>query len=226
MKLTISANTVSLILTLIISVLVIAHCIQAFFFLEGLIEYIGFLDLDIERNLPTFYSALAMEFCAILLCVIYVYHKNNHHPSSWAWLGLVIIFAFLGLDESTKIHENVGDLISPSVDASGALFYPWVIPYSIAITFIGIIYLPWLKQLPTATAIQFILSGIVFLSGALGMEMISAGYAEEHGTYSSHYTWTYTIEETLEMLGIMIFARALILYISKTIENITIQFTR
>ncbi len=224
MKITISANTVSIILTVIISFLVVAHCIQAFFFLEGLIDYVAFIDLDIEQNLPTFYSSMAIEFCAILLCIIYISEKQQNQPAT-AWLGLAIVFAFLGIDESTKIHENLGDFVEPMVNAEGVLYFPWVLPYGIAITIMAIIYIPWLKRLPLATAIRFIIAATLFLSGAIGFEILSATYADKYGTDSAPYTWTYTIEETLEMLAIMIFARALIQHISQTISDLTIRFT-
>lgn len=225
MKMTLSAKKISILFTSIIALLVIAHCIQAFFFLEGLIGYIHFLDLDIEQNLPTFYSVLTIEFAALLLFIIYLYHKQNNHAFQWAWLGLAIIFAFLGLDESTKIHENVGDIIGATFDATGIFYFPWVLPYGIALIFLSIIYIPWLISLPTSTRIQFIISAIVFLAGAVGMEMLSAIHAEQTSVDSYEYIRAYTIEETLEMLGIVIFIHALIRYICKMMSTVTIEFT-
>jgi len=176
----------------IISFLVIAHSIQAYLFLEDLIEYVGFLDLDVERNLPTFYSSVAIEMCGLLLLFIYFYNRHIGNSYRWAWLGLSLIFIFLGIDEATKIHENFGDMVEPLVDAQGVLYFPWVLPYGIAVSILGAIYIPWLLHIPKKTCIRFIFSGIVFLSGAMGAEIISALYAEQYGTSSPQYTWTYT----------------------------------
>jgi hypothetical protein len=225
MKFTISANAISIVMTSIITVLLIAHSIQAFFFIQGLADYVSFLDFDMERNLPTFYSVMAIEICALLLFIIYCHHRKQGDSYRWAWLGLVIIFAFLGLDEATKIHENTGDLVAPMVDAAGVLYFPWVLPYGIALGFLSIVYIPWLLSLPLATRIRFIIAAIVFLSGALGMEMLSAVYAEKTSLDSVEYIWTYTIEETLEMLGVVIFMRALIQYLHQCLNEITIKFS-
>jgi hypothetical protein len=225
MKISLSANFISIILSVIIATLVIAHCIQAFFFLEGLTDYVEFLDLDMERNLPTFYSVMAIELAAALLFIIYLYHKKNDLPYQWAWLGLVIIFAFLGLDEATKIHESAGDIVAATHEATGIFYFPWVLPYGTALIFLSIIYIPWLINLPLATRIYFIISAIVFLSGALGMEMISAVYAEKTSLDSLEYIQAYTIEETLEMLGVVIFIRGLILHIHTIMRELTIEFT-
>ncbi len=225
MKITLSARKLSIILCCIITLLVIAHCIQAFFFLQGLMGYVHFLDLDIEQNLPTFYSVLAIEFAALLLFIIHLYHKQNNHTYQWAWLGLAVIFAFLGLDEATKIHESAGDVISASFEATGIFYFPWVLPYSIALFFLSIVYLPWLFSLPMATRLLFIASAITFLSGALGFEMLSAIYAEEVTVDSYEYIRTYTIEEALEMLGVVLFIYGLIRYIHTIMNQVTIEFT-
>jgi hypothetical protein len=222
-NITLSAKFISTVLTGIIGFLLIAHCIQAYFFLEGLMDYVYFLDFDIERNLPTFYSVAAIEIAALLLLVIYIYHKKNQNNYQWAWLGLSILFAFLGLDEATKIHENAGDIISYTFEATGIFYFPWVLPYGIALIFLSVIYIPWLFSIPLSNRIEFIISAIVFLSGALGMEMLSAVYAEQTSLDSYEYIRTYTIEETLEMLGVLLFIRALIRYMHVTIKDITIE---
>lgn len=186
-------------------------------------DYVYFLDFDIERNLPTFYSVITLEIAALLLLVIYIYHKKNKHDYQWAWLGLSIIFAFLGLDESTKIHENAGDIISYTFNATGIFYFPWVLPYGIALIFLSIVYIPWLFSIPLNIRIEFIISAVVFLSGALGMEMLSAVYAEQTSLDSYEYIRSYTIEETLEMLGVVLFIRALIRYMHITMKHITIE---
>jgi hypothetical protein len=111
------------------------------------------------------------------------------------------------------------------LDAAGALYFPWVLPYGIAVIVIAIIYIPWLLQLPLYTRIHFFISGTLFLSGALGLEILSATFADQYGLDSAQYTWTYTAEETLEMLGIALFIRALIHYLSSHTEEISIVFS-
>lgn len=225
MKISISAAAITKVLTSFITLLLIAHIIQALLFLAGARGYVRFLDFDMERNLPTFYSSLAIEFCAVLLALIFVYHKKRKDAYHWAWLGLAIIFAFLGIDEATKIHETLGSAITPMVDATGVLYFPWIVPYSIGFAIISLFFIPWFIKLPSSAMIGFSIAGIVFLSGAMGFEMLSAIYAEQTSLDSKEYIWSYTAEETCEMLGIMLFIRALIKYISTLTPELTVSFS-
>ena len=226
MKLTISATSVFNILKYIITFLVLAHIVQITIYHLHYIDYIKFLDLDIENNLPSFYSTMAIELCALILFFIYINKNQQQDRERKHWLGLTIIFAFLGFDEMAQIHEEFSDIFDMLIDASGLLYFPWVIPYGIAVAVVGIIYLPWLLRLPKHTRQRFIIAGMAFLGGAIVVEMISANYADLYGDEDWRYSFTYTIEETLEMTGIALFARALLLYISETINTVEITFSR
>ena len=51
----------------------------------------------------------------------------------------------------------------------------------------------------------FVGSGLLFVGGAVGVEIISAREADIHGSESVYYSVLYTIEELFEMIGIAIF---------------------
>lgn len=222
MTLHLSTSSVFRLFKVIISLIILAHIIQITAHHLGYIDYIRFLDLDIENNLPSFYSAMAIELCAILLCIIFLHKKQQQAKGCWQWLVLAIIFAFLGFDETAQIHEEIGDFFTTMVNASGILYFPWVVPYGIAVSIIGLAYLPWLLRLPRNTQIRFIIAGTLFLSGAIAMEMVSASYADLYDVSDWRYSITYTIEETLEMTGIILFIRALLLYIGESMRSVTI----
>ncbi|MFT5117188.1 MAG: hypothetical protein ACI9NY_000717 [Kiritimatiellia bacterium] len=225
MKVGLSVSSIYLTFKIIVALLVSAHIIQISIYHLDWADYIKFLDLDIENNLPSFYSAMAIELCAVLLCIIYLDKKQQQLRERWHWLGLAIIFALLGFDETAQLHEEVSDYFTLLVDASGVLYYPWVLPYGIAVAVVGLIYLPWLKRLPTNTQLHFIVAGMIFIAGAIVMEMISATYADTYNTDDWRYSLSYTIEETLEMTGIILFIRALLHYIAATIGHIHFSFT-
>ena len=68
--------------------------------------------------------------------------------------------------------------------------------------------------------ILFICAGVIFITGAVGIEIISAQEADLHGTESVLYSVLYTIEELCEMLGIVIFCYALLRYIEDKCEQV------
>ena len=58
------------------------------------------------------------------------------------------------------------------------------------------------------------LAGGLFVTGALGIEILGGHYYDLSGKDSPTYRTLITIEETLEMLGVVVFVHALLLYIA------------
>jgi len=130
----------------------------------------------------------------------------------------------LGLDEAISLHEELGDLTEQLelFDAHGYLYFAWVVPYAIALTLFALFYLKFVLALPLATKRLFIVSGVLFVSGAMGIELISANEADINGTDTVFYSALYTVEELCEMIGIVIFCYALMRYIE--MEQIQFAF--
>jgi hypothetical protein len=225
MNMLISAKYLFRILTAVVSLLVIMHIIQASLYHAEVLDYSRFLDFDTEVNLPTFYSALAIMFCALLLLVIYLCQKSTNTPFNKYWLGLSLIFAFLGADEMLRFHEEFSPIAAHMVNATGLFYFPWVLIYGFFTLLLGVIYWPWFKQLPSNIRTQFLVSAIVFVGGAIGLEMIGASIAEEFGRHNWRYTIAYTLEEMLEMIGVLLFIKALLNYMQQEISRITIKIT-
>lgn len=162
-------------------------------------DFIDMFDLDIEYNIPTFFSSLLFLFNGILFWLL---GKAAHQKRKY-WFGLSAIFIFLAFDESTKIHENIGDFTEKFVDASGALFFPWVISYMAIVGILGLVYLRFFLAMPKGYFLRFMLAAFIFLSGAIGLELLGAQEAYRYGTESPLYTLYYTIEESLEMFGLI-----------------------
>ncbi len=78
---------------------------------------------------------------------------------------------------------------------------------------IGICYLSFLKSLSLRIATLFITGGVVFLSGAILMEIPGGFLYEKYGFSSWHYIASYALEEVLELLGIIVFIYGLLCFI-------------
>lgn len=72
----------------------------------------------------------------------------------------------------------------------------------------------------------FIISGAIFLTGAIGFEMLSARHDSLYGINSITYKAYYTCEEFLEMLGIAIFIYALLRYLTSNCQSIRISINK
>jgi hypothetical protein len=69
----------------------------------------------------------------------------------------------------------------------------------------------------------FVLSGAIFVTGAIGFEMLGGKVIQEQG-FTVEYAIYYTIEESLEMVGVVIFIFTLIGYIASHSEKIVFVF--
>ncbi len=181
----------------------------------GLVSLFNF---DTEANIPTIYSALAMLCASILLLYIFALHRRQRDPSL-AWFGLSVIFFYLAIDEAVSIHEHAGLPFEQFIDASGLLFFTWIIPYGIALTLLTLIYWKFVMALPRQITILFVTSAVVFVTGAIGFELLGGRQYEAHGANNIVYAIFYSCEELLEMLGVAIFIYALLLYITRHAGN-------
>jgi len=196
--------------------------VSKFYFGHGHIYgLIPLFDFNSEKNIPTLYSSFALVFVSILLSFIAAIHKRKG-SFYFSWLGLAIIFLFLSIDEIASIHERFGAPVRESLNTSGLLFFAWVIPYGIALMVFVIAYFKFLISLPKKIMTLFVVSGATFVAGAIGFELLGGRQFELYGKNNLIYSFLYTCEEFLEMLGIVIFIYTLLSYIASQFKFLTI----
>ena len=182
-------------------------------------------NFNTEMNVPTLYSSVALICASALLFVVGYLHKKIN-LSYIPWFGLSFIFLFLSIDETASIHEGLTVPVKETLNTSGLLFYAWVIPYSIGLMIFLIIYSKFLINLPKQTMILFIVSGSIYVTGAIGFELLGGQRAEQVGPNGLIYSLFYTCEELLEMLGIALFIYALLTYLVNKFDVMNINITR
>jgi hypothetical protein len=203
-------------LGIIVVILVLAHvAIQTLRFMTGndrLHGLVFLFSLGAETNIPTFYATFSLLLTALLLAVVGFSHQRDSTFGRAYWLVLAGIFLFLSMDEMLSFHERMIDPLRNLIGSSGLFLYAWVIPYGIAVGILGGAYTRFLLSLPRRTALLFFLAGGLFVTGAIGFEMFGGWHMERYGSANPWYVAIQTIEEVLEMVGILIFIYALLDY--------------
>lgn len=166
-------------------------------------DFVRIFDLDMERNVPTLFSSALMLIAAFLFYLLSKSPKEIKKGSRRYWLGLGFVFTFLAFDESAKIHEQLGDFTEKFVEASGYLHYPWVISYSVLVLVLGFFYFRFFWRMESKVFWSFMGAAAIFLSGAIGFELLGANESSLHSTETVLYSTYYTIEESLEMFGVI-----------------------
>lgn len=209
-------------LYLITGVLTLLHvailCVYFWINDEDKFDFVRLIDMDYEGNVPTLFSAFLFIFAAVLLMLISSQAEDKESAfkgwrgEKFKWAGIALVFIFLGVDEGTKMHEYVGDWVEQFINAQGFLYFPWVLPYMLIFTFLVFVYLPFYFRLPSKTRKEFFIAAALFLTGAVVFEVFSAREADLHGTATILYSVLYTIEEVLEMVGLIVFIDSLFSY--------------
>ena len=178
-----------------------------------------------EQNIPTLFSVLLLITCSILLSLIFYLHRKQDAKLKMYWAILAIGFAYMAIDEFTELHENIGFLFKPLIGnySHGFLYYSWVVPATALMIFLAIFYSSFLFKLPKTTRINFIIAAIIYITGLIGIEMLGGHYYELHGRENLSYSMITTLEESLEMLGLILFIRALLDYLSTHFSEISIN---
>ncbi|AKF85397.1 hypothetical protein MFUL124B02_11760 [Myxococcus fulvus 124B02] len=173
---------------------------------EGLGPFVAFLSLSYERNLPTWYASTLLLGCALVLAGIAQVAGRSREPGWRHWWALTLAFAYISLDESVGLHEHLGGLLS----LGGVLFFTWVVPAAVLVLLGGLAFLPFLARLPARRRGQFILAGLLYVGGALVMELPLGWWTEQHGNDNLVYALIDHVEEALELVGASLFLVALV----------------
>ncbi|MGJ7094769.1 hypothetical protein [Vibrio hannami] len=193
-----------------------------FFSFPHVKSFVRLVDVDTEMSIPSFYSSCAMLVAALGLYFIGYMHCKRGEKFI-AWFGLASIFIYMAIDETTAFHEMFVPSVRQSLGTSGIFYFAWVIPYSALVLVFGVIYLRFYMSLPCESKKLFGIAAATFLTGALGFEMIGGAIASSSGESTLLYAVCYTIEETLEMLGIAALIYAICSYIVATFPTISLS---
>ena len=170
------------------------------------------LDIVEEPSLTQWFSSSLHLSTALLTVGIAL---SVGHRMFWRWIGLSVLFTYASIDEAVMLHELMDRPVREYFGTSGFLAIAWIIPGSFIALIIGISYMTFLRSLSLKIATLFVVGGEVFLSGAILMEIPGGYLYEKYGFSSWHYIASYAVEETLEMLGVVIFLYGLLCFIDE-----------
>lgn len=182
------------------------------------------LYVDAEASIVTWYSAFLLLLCAILLAVIALMKSRTKSRYIRHWQMLALIFTALSIDETISIHEKLISPVRSALNTGGFFYFAWIVVAMPLVLIFVIFYLRFLAHLPRTTRQLFWLSGITYVAGAIGFEMISGPIAETSGTEALLFVISVHFEEGLELLGLTIFVYGLLSYISSYIKNVVVYF--
>ena len=187
----------------------------AFTSLTGNDNALGFLrliDVGSEQSITTYLSAVNLLLASLLLLLLFAIRRQQQAADALCWGLLAPVFLLLSIDESISVHENFDNVyhfflgkgwIPPMLSS-----HEWV-PFGVLFVVVfGVVIGPMLRHVNRQTLGYMVLAGTIFVSGALGLELLGAVMLETGFVASktdSIYLTRRILEEGFEMYGIALF---------------------
>ncbi len=169
---------------------------------------------DVEQSVPTIYNYFLLVSNFGLLTYIFLAKQTQNDRDSIYWLILAVVMFLMGYDEAAQVHEKFTQPMRSVLPESPLWHFSWTPIGAFFALVVAGVYLPFLLRLPKAVASLMVLAGATYLFGALMIETLS-GWVD---FYNDDRGWRFfflaTIEESFEMLGMVIFGYALLRQIS------------
>lgn len=185
-------------------------------------SYVRLFYLDWEANVPTWFSSSQLLLCASLLAIIALAKKTNGDRYVVHWSALSMIFLYLSIDDAAVIHEMANKPLQSLRNVSGVFYDAWILPASACVFVFVLAYLRFLAHLPAQTRRLFVIAGAIFVGGAIGAEAVGAYHAHLHGEGTLTYAMIITVEEFLEMLGLVVFTYSLLDYMRSWLPELAL----
>jgi hypothetical protein len=161
-------------------------------------------DVDEENNIPTWYSSINLLLAAGFTLLLARRKQAEKDPWAAYWLFLAYGFLLLSLDEMAGLHESFNSVTETA----------WAVYAIVPVLLVAGVYLRFLFHLPTPTAVLFMLSGVIFVGGAVGVELYTEPYLENDELDTLAYNLWTPLEEGMEMYGVILFMHALLHYMA------------
>ncbi|TXK52325.1 hypothetical protein FVR03_01020 [Pontibacter qinzhouensis] len=181
-------------------------------------------NLDTEGNVPSYFSALILLFAGFLFRVVALHKKKINDTFARHWTILGFLFMYLAFDEATGTHERMINPLREAFEFTGIFYFSWVIVGLLFVGGFGIYFLKFFLGLSTKYKIRFATAAIFYVGGALGVELLGGAYSSAYGEENLNYALITTVEEALEMTGIVLLIRALFKYIKSHTDSTALSF--
>lgn len=167
-----------------------------------------FWNFDREGNLPTYFNTVLLFLSAQTFLLIAFLNSHSKVYFKTYWYVLAIVFLMLSIDEFARIHEGFNYYVPKflGIGGSGIWKFAWIIPYGILAILFGLYSIKFLLSLDRKFQIGYVVSGSLYVMGAVGIEAVGAIIYERNNdsTTFEYIFFLITLEESLEMLALIL----------------------
>ncbi len=223
MEMVVSTKLVIRTLVVFMAVLIVLHLASYIPVINGDRDGpINLINMDGEQNISALFSTTLLWMCAALTW--FIARAISDQISRQKWMGLSVIFLFLGLDESLSLHERLSGIVNNTLPVLQMASFAWLLPYAVVLLFLSFIYVKLWWQLPSAVRWRVLIGGALFVAGGMGCEFLGWLWTRANGA-DIVYLVEILLEEVLEMSGVIVLISAFLNFIGLLSPNIRMTIT-
>ena len=151
---------------------------------------VALFDLDEEESFGTWFSAVNLLFAGLLSLYLAARGGVAHAAMRYWWIVLGVGLMLMSVDEVVGMHEQINTVFDEVV---------WTTLSLVIVFATGVGFIPFLWHYRWRTALWFLLGGMLFVGGAVGLEHYMGDDVN-----SLRYNMFTAAEEGLEMLGVIL----------------------
>lgn len=155
--------------------------------------------LDNEISVGTWFNSMLL--LGVSVSAFWVSKSTGVETDRRPWAVIAALFFLLSADEVGTMHEQMSRTVRLRFDLPSYLQYAWVLPAAAFVLLLTLYFARFVfrQQKPVRNGI--VAAAAIYLSGALGFEMLGAHFAATEGKETLSYVLACGVEELLEMCG-------------------------
>ena len=193
-------------------------------YVDRIVEWI---DVNREGSIPTWYATITLASCAVLLGLIAVDAARHRKPFPFHWAALGVIFALLSVEEILGVHSEatgrLRELVSITDGPGYAIALALIALVGLAI--VALLFGRFYLHLPARWRTWFTIAAVIYAIGVFASDAVGDYLITSAGEPTLAYDIVLTIEEALEMTGVLIFIVMLLEYIRTFVGTVTFAVT-
>lgn len=184
----------------------------------------SWLDVNAEASIPTWYATVTLMACGVLLAIIAIDARVRGRPYALHWALLAIGFGLLSLEEVIGVHSQATKVLRSAVSITDGAGYVIVLGL---IVLVGLGVLAWAfgrfyLALPRRQRVLFTTGLVIYLVGVFGSDAVGDYLHDAVGEGSLLYIVVLTVEEALEMTGVLLILTGLLDHIARSVGRVEV----
>lgn len=173
-------------------------------------------NVNSPADVSAWFGSAVLLMCCLALVIIWRWQRAEKNQFHWHWLGLAALFGLLSVDKSLAVHRAAVAALGVVQTRLHLPGQTWLALCGLIAVALACVYLGFTRGLQPSIRNMFVLSGVVYITGALVLDQFGAGISARLGNTTLVKLLVPNVEEGMEMVGAILFLYTFTQYLAST----------